>query len=114
MDELRQVYDEDLIDPRCIGWDDIESALALGKDAATARLRNEYGLVSDVHKEVSWWYCFHENQHPPVRENLLLREDYPRPEPAIFDPIYRTQPKIGRNDPRACGSGKKFKKCCGK
>jgi uncharacterized protein len=26
----------------------------------------------------------------------------------------RTQPKIGRNDPCPCGSGKKFKYCCGK
>jgi SEC-C motif-containing protein len=25
----------------------------------------------------------------------------------------RPEPKIGRNDPCACGSGKKFKKCCG-
>lgn len=22
--------------------------------------------------------------------------------------------KIGRNDPRLCGSGKKYKKCCGR
>jgi SEC-C motif-containing protein len=28
-------------------------------------------------------------------------------------PIQRTSPKIGRNDPCSCGSGKKFKKCCG-
>lgn len=27
--------------------------------------------------------------------------------------IYRETPKIGRNDPCPCGSGKKFKKCCG-
>lgn len=26
----------------------------------------------------------------------------------------REQPKIGRNDPCPCGSGKKYKKCCGK
>jgi len=26
----------------------------------------------------------------------------------------RTDPKIGRNDPCPCGSGKKYKKCCGK
>jgi len=26
----------------------------------------------------------------------------------------RTMPKIGRNDPCTCGSGKKFKQCCGK
>jgi len=27
-------------------------------------------------------------------------------------PIVRTEPKIGRNDPCPCGSGKKYKKCC--
>ena len=26
----------------------------------------------------------------------------------------REEPKIGRNDPCPCGSGKKYKKCCGK
>ncbi len=26
----------------------------------------------------------------------------------------RTEPKVGRNDPCPCGSGKKYKKCCGK
>lgn len=27
-------------------------------------------------------------------------------------PVVRTAPKVGRNDPCACGSGKKFKQCC--
>ncbi len=27
-------------------------------------------------------------------------------------PIKRESPKVGRNDPCPCGSGKKFKKCC--
>jgi SEC-C motif-containing protein len=31
---------------------------------------------------------------------------------AGHDPIRRTEPKIGRNDPCPCGSGLKFKKCC--
>lgn len=26
----------------------------------------------------------------------------------------REAPKVGRNDPCPCGSGKKFKKCCGR
>lgn len=29
-------------------------------------------------------------------------------------PFTREEPKTGRNDPCPCGSGKKFKKCCGK
>ena len=28
-------------------------------------------------------------------------------------PIVREEPKVGRNDPCPCGSGKKYKKCCG-
>ena len=35
--------------------------------------------------------------------------------PASHDDSFRrTEPKIGRNDPCPCGSGKKFKQCCGK
>lgn len=29
-------------------------------------------------------------------------------------PVRREEPKIGRNDPCPCGSGKKYKRCCGK
>ena len=29
-------------------------------------------------------------------------------------PVVREEPKIGRNDPCPCGSGKKYKKCCGR
>ncbi len=29
-------------------------------------------------------------------------------------PFIRDQPKVGRNDPCPCGSGRKYKKCCGK
>lgn len=28
-------------------------------------------------------------------------------------PYVRPEPKLGRNDPCPCGSGRKFKKCCG-
>lgn len=31
----------------------------------------------------------------------------------LRQPFRREQPKIGRNDPCHCGSGKKYKKCCG-
>ena len=34
-------------------------------------------------------------------------------EPAKVKTITRDSPKVGRNDPCPCGSGKKYKKCCG-
>ncbi|HEX6984314.1 MAG TPA: SEC-C metal-binding domain-containing protein, partial [Planctomycetaceae bacterium] len=40
-----------------------------------------------------------------------------QPEPGApakaVDPIKNVVPKVGRNDPCPCGSGKKYKKCCG-
>jgi preprotein translocase subunit SecA len=35
-------------------------------------------------------------------------------EPELELPIRREIPKVGRNDPCPCGSGKKFKNCCGR
>jgi preprotein translocase subunit SecA len=37
-------------------------------------------------------------------------EERPR---AKQETVVRTQPKVGRNDPCPCGSGKKYKKCHG-
>jgi len=36
------------------------------------------------------------------------------PAPAAAPPIQRDGPKVGRNDPCPCGSGKKYKQCCGR
>lgn len=34
--------------------------------------------------------------------------------PEVQKPFVRESPKVGRNEPCPCGSGKKYKKCCGK
>ncbi len=40
--------------------------------------------------------------------------DYHDPTPVKQEPIRREEPKVGRNEPCPCGSGKKFKQCHGK
>jgi preprotein translocase subunit SecA len=40
--------------------------------------------------------------------------DYYDPSPAVKQEPIRAEPKIGRNDPCPCGSGKKYKQCHGK
>lgn len=42
--------------------------------------------------------------------DVLARLDEPAGGPA---PIVNSERKVGRNDPCSCGSGRKFKKCCG-
>ncbi|HEY0135878.1 MAG TPA: SEC-C metal-binding domain-containing protein [Nannocystis sp.] len=48
-----------------------------------------------AHEHVHGPGCAHDHEHAGPR------------------PYVREQPKVGRNDPCVCGSGKKFKKCCG-
>ena len=49
----------------------------------------------------------------PQRERVAkeMYENAPSDTP-VRKPVVKTQ-KVGRNDPCPCGSGKKYKKCCG-
>lgn len=54
-------------------------------------------------------------QAPAGRPTDERDEVRPRPQKqrSGITPIQRETPKVGRNDPCPCGSGKKYKKCCG-
>jgi len=43
----------------------------------------------------------------------LRRDDDRAPNKSKREPVKRSEPKVGRNDACPCGSGKKYKKCCG-
>ena len=45
--------------------------------------------------------------------NVSLKNNTPNQE-KTHEPIVNTEPKVGRNDPCPCGSGKKYKNCCGR
>jgi hypothetical protein len=51
--------------------------------------------------------------HRPVAEPIAPDPPQKVEAPKTPKPIQREQPKVGRNDPCPCGSGKKYKKCCG-
>jgi preprotein translocase subunit SecA len=51
-----------------------------------------------------------ELQQPKEQEMFFSSGD----EPAKKNPVKRSEKKVGRNAPCPCGSGKKYKKCCGK
>ncbi len=48
-----------------------------------------------------------------VQEAAALPEGEEAVEESVNVTFHRTQPRVGRNDPCPCGSGKKYKKCCG-
>jgi hypothetical protein len=75
-----------------------------------ARFREQHPPIGDVAKETSWWQCFRDDPLQDVIRDAAYEgaQSQWQPQPS------RATPKVGRNDPCPCGSGKKYKKCCGK
>jgi hypothetical protein len=69
-----------------------------------------YGQLTE---EFATWATFVEQADRDARAALNDDEFDGFPEEAQL-PFVRPTPKVGRNDPCPCGSGLKFKKCCGK
>ena len=69
LDDIERAYDEGLVDPGYIGFDDVKRDLALGKDRILARLADDphRRLVEDTVAEMGWWACFREDS-PNSRE----------------------------------------------
>ena len=51
---------------------------------------------------------------PPEVQMQPPAGEMPEEEPEISFTFHNETPNVGRNDPCPCGSGKKYKKCCGK
>lgn len=115
LDDIERAYDEDLVDPGYIGLDDVKQDMAMGKDRVLARLADNphQRVVDDTVAEMRWWACFRENSRKETYgANDILARTSLGPS-AASSPIVHATPKVGRNERCPCGSGKKYKKCCG-
>jgi hypothetical protein len=109
-EDIRTGYEEGLLSPGYMNFEDAERSFTMLEEDVLARSKaNGRGLINDVTKEMGWWACFRSektSRRKPNDEHLQAKTN--TPETAV-----RSYQKIGRNDPCPCGSGKKFKKCCG-
>lgn len=98
-EDIKQAFEDDLIDPIFISLEYVDEALALGKEKVLENLKTNrrYTYIEDTIKEIHWWACFKS----------------PKP-PQVASPVVSKKRKIGRNEPCPCGSGQKYKRCCGK
>jgi len=117
LEDVRQAYAEGLVDEMVARLEGIERDVNAPKPWRRDRQR----LITDAIAEMEWWASFHPEDSRPKR---MPQPDAPVPLPPLpvpdLDSDYVApqphirEPKIGRNDPCPCGSGKKYKKCCGK
>jgi hypothetical protein len=102
--ELRRAYDEGLIEPSFMSASELDEVEAGPQGDWIERYRDSQQPISDVAEATAWWQCFSKSH----RAHALAEAAQ---EHSVQESV-RSQ-KTGRNDPCPCGSGKKFKKCCG-
>jgi hypothetical protein len=132
-EESRQAFAEELVDETVIDLEGFEQGLKT-HSFGFEDLREGSTPINAV-SECSGWVCFRDEQAEAAEwsdaveaddEFIEPAFDYAPPEFAVPPrPIeeyvappqstpYIAPPKVGRNEPCPCGSGKKYKKCCGK
>jgi hypothetical protein len=108
---VRQVYADGLIDPFDGTFAEFEKDLAETLETGRPEWFLELGNrapIDDAIAELSTWYGFSDAYLEAERRRRLA----PAGAFAEDPPFVHAGPKVGRNDPCPCGSGRKFKKCC--
>ena len=113
--DIKQAYEDGLVDPRYIGFEDVNRDMAMGKERILARLADNphRRLVDDTVAEMGWWACFREGSRNGASSPTGVSEKTTLKPGVAASQVIRAAPKIGRNERCPCGSGKKYKKCCG-
>ncbi len=85
--------------------------LEVTRITATVQVRGEEDVqaAEQQHEEVA-----NVQYHHAGYDEALAGKDEPLAEEAPTRPVTRDTPKVGRNDPCPCGSGRKYKHCHGK
>ncbi|MBW1698137.1 MAG: SEC-C domain-containing protein [Deltaproteobacteria bacterium] len=86
-----------------------EARLGTEKNPAVVRVQTEKRKkeVASLFEKNRWKYRIElEPDQPEDITDLEILLNWPKPKKA--------EKKVGRNEPCPCGSGRKYKKCCGK
>jgi preprotein translocase subunit SecA len=80
-----------------------------------AQARSAYNVTAATHQSQESYGVSENlaNIAPPESTEMADAANQPQGEGAAVKTIVREAPKVGRNDDCPCGSGKKYKKCCG-
>ncbi len=103
-----------------VNWDELKTWSSSVDWVGLEILGTEKGTENDTSGMVHFVAHFtHQGMPQEHREISFFSKDdaghwlYVDGEMERQEPVRRENPKVGRNDPCTCGSGKKFKKCCG-
>ena len=122
MPVIEMLFEENLVGTGICGdWEDVKESF---KDSHTDKKKERKTIYEKYNYILDHWSYY------SAKKDLEPEEEFDSEELQADDDIIFTssnpdysvkettkigaQPKVGRNEPCICGSGKKFKKCCGK
>lgn len=118
---LRAPFDADWIDQSFVEWDELENPFFEDDASPLELFRKQNQPIKNVAHAMEWWSEYHLEDADDKPLVTAPRYEPPQrvfanPEPVVRAPAvpHVAPAKIGRNDQCPCGSGKKYKKCCGK
>lgn len=105
-EDIKQVFDDQLIDPFFMDLDYVTHSLGIPWVERRRRLQADRhrSLIDDTIADMQWWACFQPKDKPSKVPKMNKR---------TAGEFQKRSFKIGRNEPCPCGSGTKYKKCCG-
>lgn len=109
--DIRQAYKERLASNEVVALKDVEKNIHNAPDEQL-ELSGIQNYITDTTAELSHWASFQPEERTPylpTRSSFHGEGDYQHD----GNTTVRPDAKVGRNEPCPCGSGKKFKKCCG-
>jgi hypothetical protein len=110
---LRLAYRDELIEPRFIAPEELDRAEALPLGRQLDETRERYPPIDDVAQATSWWSRAQPFDDDGRDQDRDAEGDGRWVHTGGLQEPYRAPAKVGRNEPCPCGSGKKYKKCCG-
>ena len=116
--DIELAYEEGLIDPSYIDSQEIRQQLKNKKEVVLEELYSDrnFNLINDTISELEGWACFNEDDNEAIDWDKFMKsnQELSNSMSILLQEPYRNENKVGRNDPCPCGSGNKYKKCCGK
>ncbi|MDA0835660.1 MAG: DUF1186 domain-containing protein [Planctomycetota bacterium] len=122
-DEIQQAFRQVKIDPFMLRLEDIKKAIDEGDTFFEKSLRQCRPTgFSDAVVELERWYALSDRPIPKTDFDSYQVDDDDYDDDELIDShlfddpatIRNTSQRVGRNEPCPCGSGKKYKKCCGR
>jgi uncharacterized protein YecA (UPF0149 family) len=100
-DQIKELYENNLV---YLGYAGNFESLMKYQINEERKKKTIPGIFAMYEKVITSWAGYLEDD----KDDSTDTTDYYE----VQKPIVRIEPKIGRNDPCPCGSGKKYKKCC--